>query len=73
MLDLLVDGGLLVVGAHGEAGDLSHQGVVSDTANNGGTGPLGAAGAKESQVLRYRTSPRRFCVGGGEGGMKSWG
>lgn len=51
VLDLLVDGGLLVVRAHGKAGDLSHQGVVGDTAYHGGRRPLGAARSEEGQVL----------------------
>lgn len=54
VLDLPVDGGLLVVGAHGETGDLAHQSVVGDTAHHGAAGALGAAGTEESQVLRER-------------------
>ena len=59
MLDLLVDGGLVVVGAHGKPGDLSHQGVVGDTAHDGSSGSLGAARAEKGQVLTTAHEKRR--------------
>lgn len=51
VLDFLVDGSLIVVGAHGKPSDLSHESVVGDTAYDSGSRSLGAARSEEGQVL----------------------
>lgn len=71
VLDLLVDGRLLVVGAHGETSDLSHQRVVGGTAHHGSAGALGAARSEEGQVLPSQEKIKKDVQRGAEAGNQS--
>lgn len=51
VLDLFVDGSLVVVSAHGQTGDLTHEGVVGDTAHHSSRRPFRTARTEERQVL----------------------
>mmetsp|Transcript_18870 Transcript_18870/g.38698 ORF Transcript_18870/g.38698 Transcript_18870/m.38698 type:complete len:959 (+) Transcript_18870:1132-4008(+) len=51
VLDLLVDGGLALVGSHSKLGDASHDGVVSDGDDDSLAGSLGDLSSEEAEVL----------------------